>query len=179
MTMAIVPSLETPRLRLRPITLADASAMFALNSDPEVMRYTGEGAFADMAAAEAFLAAYDPYSQFQCGRMTLVLKATDEVIGWCGLKYHPDKDETDVGYRLMRRHWGKGYATESSRAALADGFTRLALTAVVANVHPDNHASRRVVEKLNFVHAEDREWGGDPWQIWRIDRGVWETRLSE
>lgn len=171
----IVPDLETPRLLMRKITVDDAPAMYELNSDPLVMRYTGEGAFKDMAAAEAFFAAYDPYSQFHCGRMTLVLKATGEVIGWCGLKYHPDKDETDLGYRLMRRHWGKGYATESSWAALADGFPRLDLTTVVANVHPDNPASRRVVEKLGFVHFEDREWGGDPWQIFRLDRATWET----
>lgn len=176
--MSIVPSLETPRLLLRPITVVDAPAMYELNSDPEVMRYTGEGPFKDLAAAEAFFAAYDPYSKHHCGRMTVVLKETGEILGWCGIKYHPDKDETDLGYRLMRRYWGQGYATESATVALTDGFQRLGLDSVIANVHPDNHGSLRVVDKLGFRYFEDREFDGFPWNIFRLERATWLSRLS-
>lgn len=170
----LVPDLESPRLRMHKMTVADAPAMYALNSDPLVMRYTGEGPFADLAAAERFFAAYDPYSVGKCGRMAIVLKETGETIGWCGLKFHPDKDEFDLGYRLMQRHWGKGYATESARAALADGFQRLGLASLIANVHPDNLSSHRVVAKLGFVYFEDREFDGEPWHIYRLDRPTWE-----
>ncbi len=145
--------LETERLLLRPLGPEDAEDMFALNSDPEVMKYTGDEPFADLEAARSFLAEYPKgqYQTYKVGRMAVQLKETGEVMGWCGLKYHADTGETDLGYRLMRKYWGKGYATEASLAHLEHALHTMGLKRVIARAMQNNHASIRVMEKCGFT----------------------------
>jgi RimJ/RimL family protein N-acetyltransferase len=75
------------------------------------------------------------------------------VIGVAGLTHLQDGPEVEVGYRFMRRCWGKGYATEAARASIDSGFAELGLERIVAVTTPDNRPSRRVMEKcgLTFV----------------------------
>jgi RimJ/RimL family protein N-acetyltransferase len=149
--------LETERLILRPLGPEDAVAMFELNSDPEVMRYTGDEPFADLEAARKFLAEYPKgqYETYRVGRMAVQLKSTGEVIGWCGLKYHVDSGETDLGYRLKRAWWGQGIATEASLAHLHHAVHTMGLKRVIARAMRENQASIRVMEKCGFVFEQD------------------------
>ncbi|MBP6514648.1 MAG: GNAT family N-acetyltransferase [Steroidobacteraceae bacterium] len=146
---------RTARLELRRFTTAEAQDFFDLNADPEVMRYTGEEPFASLAAARRFLADYDPYSRTGLGRWSLYLLATGEYIGWCGLKYLAHVDEVDVGYRLMRRAWGQGYATEAARFAMDFGFDERRLDVIVARAMHANGASIGVMKKLGMTWEKD------------------------
>ena len=80
----------------------------------------------------------------------LALDAKAEIIGWAGLQYLPELDETEVGFLLDRPFWGKGYATEAALASLRFGFEHCELDHTIALVHPENHASRRVIEKCGL-----------------------------
>ena len=161
-----VPILHTERLYLRPLHVGDAHLFWELNLHPDILRFTGDPPFPDIPAAADFLSQYDPYTPYARGRMAIILKSTGESIGWCGLKYHPDTDETDIGYRLLPRHWGLGYATEAARAAVTDGFTRLQLPHIIAQVHPQNTRSLRIISKLHMSYLRTYQWGPSDWDVY-------------
>lgn len=152
--MAIL--IETPRLLMKEIAEEDVPNLFHLNSDPEVIRYTGDKSFNNKTEAHEFIFRYrSVYQKYGCGRLSTFIKETGEYIGWCGLKYIVDKDETDLGYRLMKKYWGKGYATESAAACLDDGFKRLRLNKIYAIAVKDNIASINVFKKLSLNYVKD------------------------
>ncbi|MNU76505.1 anhydro-N-acetylmuramic acid kinase [compost metagenome] len=148
--------LETERLYLREMTPEDAESAYLLNLDPEVIRYTGDDPFESMEEAKAFLEKYDHYQKYGFGRWGVILKETNEYLGWCGLKYTPELDEFDIGYRFMRKFWGFGYATEAAEACLHYGFDQLTLPAIVGRAMPENGASVRVLEKIGLTYLENR-----------------------
>src|SRR5690606_30529073 len=78
------------------------------------------------------------------------LKETGEFIGWCGLKYLADENQTDLGYRLLKKHWNKGYATEASRACLDYGFHVLGLKKIIARAMKPNVNSIKIMQKLGM-----------------------------
>src|SRR5436190_21396022 len=94
--------LETPRLILRQFLEEDAEAMYWLNADPDVIKYTGDKAFGTIEESLNLIKNYDQYEKYKQGRLTVIVKDTNEIIGWCGLKYHIDSKETDIGYRLKK-----------------------------------------------------------------------------
>jgi RimJ/RimL family protein N-acetyltransferase len=141
---------ETERLILRAAESSDAEAAYAFNTDPEVMRYTGEPMPATVDEMRERILAYPDFEKHGFGRWLCVDKATNRVIGFCGLKYLEDLDEVDIGYRLLPSYWGRGLATEASRACLEFGFETLGLDYIIALVLPQNAASIRVLEKLGM-----------------------------
>ncbi len=145
---------ETPRLLLRPFHAVDAAGFYRMNNDPAVLRYTGDQAFASLAAAEQFIAQYDHYEQYGFGRWTLLRKTDQTYLGFCGLKYTPATKEVDLGYRLLREHWGKAYATEAAKACVAYGFDQLLLPKIVGRAQPANPASYRVLEKIGMQYEK-------------------------
>jgi len=146
---------ETDRLRHRALTISDAEALFALNGDPKVMKFTCEPLLESVRAAEDAIENYPDFDTVGYGRWACVLKETDQVIGFCGLKYLPDLDAVDVGYRFLPAYWGQGLATEACRACLAFGFDELQLDEIIALVLPANQPSARVAEKAG-MHCERR-----------------------
>ena len=150
--------LKTERLVLRRFTGADADDLFDLDGDPEVMRFLtgGKPTSRDEIREKTlprFLGYYERFAGF--GFWAAVEKPTGEFLGWFGL--HPpesgDLDEVELGYRLRRSVWGKGYATEGSRALIHKGFTDLGVRRVVAQTMAVNTASRRVMEKAGLMHV--------------------------
>jgi ribosomal-protein-alanine N-acetyltransferase len=141
---------ETARLLHRAMTADDAEAFLALNSDPDVMRYTGEPLLTSLDAAREALANYPDFDTVGYGRWACVLKETGQVIGFCGLKWLDDVGEVDVGYRLMPEFWGRGLASEACAASVAFGFDVIGLESIVGFVLPDNAASIRVLEKCGL-----------------------------
>jgi RimJ/RimL family protein N-acetyltransferase len=160
---------ETDRLRFRPITPDDAEAMMELNSDFEVVQYTGDVAFESVEAAREFLAGrLEVYHKYKRGRLIAELKSTGEILGWAGLRYDPEQDETDVGYRFHKKFWGNGYATESAKAFIDYGFNVLGLDRIVAHARKENVASLRVLEKCGMkIIGEDMDCGGEIF-VWEI-----------
>ena len=106
--------LETPRLILREFDISDAENLFLLNSDPDVIRYTGDVAFKNIDEAKALIENYVPYKRDGYGRWTVLLKDTNEFIGWGGLRFIEDTKNIDLGYRYMKKYWNKGYGTEAA-----------------------------------------------------------------
>ena len=148
--------LETPRLYLREMTPNDAEVAYILNLDPEVLQYTGDDPFESIEEAKSFLENYASYRTYGFGRWGMILKETDEYLGWCGLKYTPELDEFDIGYRLMKKFWGKGYATEAAEACLELGFNQFDMKTIVGRAIPANKASVRVLEKIGLTYLENR-----------------------
>jgi ribosomal-protein-alanine N-acetyltransferase len=100
------------------------------------------------------------WEQYGYGNWAVVPDGEPELVGWTGLQYLPELSETEVGFLLDRPHWGKGYATEAALACLRFGFERCNLDHIIALVHSDNLASRRVIEKCSLAYVDTLPlWG--------------------
>lgn len=148
--------LETERLVLRRLTEADLDNLVELDSDPAVMRFLSGGKPTPRDAIErvflpAFLSYYERYDGF--GFWAAIEKSGGVFLGW--FHFRPPQggppDEVELGYRLRKAAWGKGYATEGSRALIRKGFTELGVRRVVASTYQDNIGSRRVMEKIGMT----------------------------
>ena len=157
--------LTTRRLLLRTWNPEDAAFFYALNQDPEVMRYVGGDPFGSLAQALAFVQSYDQFERNGFGRWLVEDRLTGESLGWCGLKLETDgsgpedlKDGfIDLGYRFARKHWSRGLATEAGWACLCLGFQRLGMQRIIGRAVPENTASVRVLEKLGM----QKFWEGE------------------
>jgi ribosomal-protein-alanine N-acetyltransferase len=141
--------IETERLFLREFRTADAKHMFELNADPEVIRHTGDLPFVSLTEAKEFLENYSDYQVNGFGRWAVILKESEEFLGWCGLKLN-EEQLVDIGFRFFRKNWNKGFATESAKATLAYGFNTLNIDAIIGRASSENKYSIRVLEKLNM-----------------------------
>ena len=148
--------LETPRLFLRKKRIEDAPFLLELNSNPLVIQYTGDVAFKNLKEAENIVGyIMNQYTQNGYGRLLVIEKATGNYLGWCGLKYHADSKETDIGYRFLQSEWGKGYATEAAKACIEYGFSNLQLTRIIGNAMKQNVASINVFKKLDMIYFDE------------------------
>lgn len=142
---------QTPRLLLRQFTEADAPLILELNSDPEIVKYVHEPTLkTEEQARKILIDIILPQYKNNLGRWAIHVKDTNEFIGWCGLKYRPEPDEIDLGYRLMQKAWGKGYATEAAQQTLDHGFKVLNLKLITGRAHIENTASIKVLEKIGM-----------------------------
>jgi RimJ/RimL family protein N-acetyltransferase len=151
--------IETERLLLRTFTLEDAELVFELNKDPEVIRYTGDP-LRDLAHAKEVLekVILPQYALYNHGRWAVVVKPgldpdNTGFIGWCGLKARPERNEIDLGYRFMKKSWGRGYATEAAFACLNYGFSKLKINRIVGRAMPQNIPSLKVLEKCGMQYV--------------------------
>lgn len=145
---------DTPRLRLRQFTPSDQPALLRVFGDPEVMRF-GDGAQPPEYVDGWLTSCSHSYERRGYGPWAMVEKGSDEMIGYCGLFYYPDingRPEVEIGYRLARAWWGRGYATEAVTAARDYAFHTLGLPRLVALIDPTNTSSIRVAEKAGMRH---------------------------
>ena len=184
--------LETERLLLRRFTEDDVDALFELDGDPAVMRYITGGRATSREEIEGdVLPAYlDYYERFAgYGFWAVIEKASGQFVGWFHFRPEADAkpDEVELGYRLRRSAWGKGYATEGSRALIDKGFTELGVERVVAFTMVVNVASRRVMEKagLRYVRTFRAPWpdpieGDEEGDVeYALLRSEWEQQLRK
>ncbi|MBT8260552.1 MAG: GNAT family N-acetyltransferase [Bacteroidia bacterium] len=147
---------KSKRLYLRELNINDAENFYKLNLDPEVLKYTGDKPFINIEEANNFLKEYvNQYKKYKMGRWAICLNDTNKMIGWCGLKYHPKQKYVDIGFRLFKKHWNKGYATEASLLALDYGFNTLENNKIVAHVYNENVASQKVVLKTGMTFSKN------------------------
>jgi RimJ/RimL family protein N-acetyltransferase len=168
--------LETTRLLLKPMVLEDAAGLYQLNSDPDVVRYTGDVQMKSIEEATQFLKNYNVFERFGRGRLSTFIKETGEYIGWCGIAYLSNKNKFDIGYRLMKKFWGNGYATEAAEVCLVDGFTRLGLDKIIASAMNANTASINVFKKLGLTYSYDENCGCQPSVVYTITKAEWQDR---
>ncbi|MFZ6692512.1 GNAT family N-acetyltransferase [Undibacterium sp. SXout20W] len=145
--------LTTRRLRLRPLRTSDAENMFAVYSDPKVMRYGSTPVWSSVETAHTSLARTDTgMKDRQFLRLALTLGDADRFIGDCCLfKFDEQCRHAEVGYSMDTNYWGQGYMHEALIALLNYGFDHLHLNRVEADVDPRNTASMACLERLGFV----------------------------
>jgi RimJ/RimL family protein N-acetyltransferase len=157
--------LETQRLVLRRFSMNDVDNLVNLDADPDVMRFITGGVPTSRDEIEnevlpAFLGYYERYEGY--GFWAVIEKEAGEFLGWFHFRPRADAapGEVELGYRLRKSAWGKGYATEGSRALIRKGFTELGVQRVTAEAMAVNTASRRVMEKagLRLVRAFHQPW---------------------
>lgn len=150
---------------MRRLTMADVDSMFALDSDPEVMRYLPEEEPTrdriEQSVLPYLLAEYDRSPGL--GLWAAIEHGSDEFLGWMCLrttKGHAP-DDVELGYRLRRAVWGKGLATEGSRALIGYGFDVVGVARVWAETREANKASQRVMAKAGLRFARTFPHNGD------------------
>lgn len=194
--------LETERLMLRRFTQADVDNLVALDSDPEVMRFLTGGAPTPRAVIEnetlpRILRDYERFAGY--GVCAAIEKSSGDFVGWLSLRPYDaaDPGTVELGYRLRRESWGRGYATEGARALIRKAFTELGARRVYATTYQDNLASRRVMEKAGLTlertfrltlaelvaeggsHLAAQElWEGDDVE-YALEKAEWERREAE
>ncbi|MEU4293530.1 GNAT family N-acetyltransferase [Kribbella sp. NPDC026596] len=177
--------METERLRLRRFTAADVELLTGLDSDPGVMRFlTGQPTPREEIENVVLPAILKVYAEHpQLGTFAAHQKSDGAFIGWFGLQPTTDATTVGVGYRLNRTAWGKGYATEGTRALIDKAFTELGMERVVADTMAVNHRSRAVMRRsgLRFVriyheHFDDPLPGTAFGEVeYAVDRRTWEA----
>jgi len=175
--------LETSRLILRQFTGDDVDNLFDLNNDPQVMRYLtgGRPTPREIIRDEIIpfhLAVYERLDRL--GTWAAESTATGEFLGWFHFRPDPGGDVTniDIGYRLRRSAWNKGYATEGSQALISRGFTDLGIEQVFAHTLTVNAASRRVLEKCGLALVRTTPYEG-PGIIEGAEQGEAEYALTK
>lgn len=178
---------ETPRLRLRVWRDADREPFAALNADPVVMAYFPS--VIDRATSDAGIDAWRAqFAEQGWSDWAVEVKGGAPFIGFVGLtvprRVLPFSPCVEIGWRLARAHWGRGYATEAATGALRVGFERLGLAEIVSFTTLANARSRAVMERIgmhdahaDFEHPGVPEGHGlRPHCLYRITRDAWAAR---
>lgn len=161
--------IETERLILRELELSDAEGMFELDSNPNVHLFVGNKPVKHIDESIEYIKfVHKQYKDLGTGRWAVVLKETNEFIGWSGIKFITDeinnhKNFYELGYRFIEKHWGKGYATEAGKAFINRAFNEMKVDVLYAYADAGNENSRKILEKLgfrfvnSFVYEEELE----------------------
>ena len=154
--------IETERLILRELRLTDLEGMFALDSDPKVHRFLGNKPVKTKAESQKILEnIINQYKERGIGRFATIEKSSGDFIGWSGIRLNTEYNMNgftkyyDVGYRLIPKYWGKGYATESGKAAVNYAFDVLKFPELYATTEINNQASHNALLKIGLRYVED------------------------
>lgn len=151
--------LQTDRLTLRPLIAADAELYAGMRYHPEVAKWLSPADLDPIDAARAAIERFElswqerryaPWGLFRDGWL----------IGHGGLNFVPEFEATEVLWALHPDAWGKGYATEMARAALAFGFETIGLASIFAITKPDNTASQAVMKRLGLSYHRNVVYKG-------------------
>jgi len=164
--------LETERLVLKQLALEDLALFIDLDSDPEVMRYLTGGKPQSREHYEKRVPELLKYTSENpgLGLWPTYLKETDEFIGWYILRHLPNGGEVELGFRLKKKFWGKGYSTEAGKALIKHGFETVGLTKIAAIVDPENLASQAVIKKIGLKEKGTGVWYGEECLYFEVRR---------
>lgn len=173
--------IETPRLRLRRWDDRHRDAFAAMHADPEVMADYG-GPIDRSESHEKFERYVTAQRDHRMSRWAV--ESPDGVfLGYAGVmrrlsKEHPLGEHFEVGWRFVRHAWGRGYATESAKAALRHAAHHVGLREILSYTSPDNERSQAVMARLDLVRDPTRDFTiltsrGEPWQglVWVVPSG--------
>lgn len=153
-------NLETQRLIIREIEMTDVDDFFEMDSDPEVHKYILQTPVKSKdEVTEVIKMLRQQYKENGIARWAVTDKVSGEMLGWCGIKFYTDElnghqNFYEHGYRFKQKHWGKGYATESSKAVLDWAFDNLDANTIYAITDLGNAGSIHVLTKLGFELKE-------------------------
>ena len=164
-------SIETERLVLRELLLSDVEGMFELDSNPNVHIFLGNNPITDIQESiDQIKNIQQQYKDFGTGRWAVILKETNEFLGWSGIKFitneiNNHKNFYEIGYRFIEKNWGKGYATEAGKAFVDYAFNKLNAKALYAYADAGNKNSRIILEKLGLQYVNSFEYEGET-EVW-------------
>ncbi len=166
--MTVIASTE--RTLVRAFTLDDLDALAEIQADQAVMRYVSSRSLTrdETAAQIDRILAYQRALGFSL--WAVVDRMSGALLGRAGLLVQiiDGAPEVEVAYLLARGAWGRGLGTEVAGAVLQHAREVVGLRRVIALVHPQNHASARVVEKLGFARERRIEWHGEPRDVFSV-----------
>jgi RimJ/RimL family protein N-acetyltransferase len=169
-----VTSLETPRLRLRPFRAGDLEPYAAMCADPEVMRYVGDRGVLSRDDAWRQMAMLAGHWQLRgFGMWAVEERGTGGFVGRVGLHYPEGWPDREIAWALARPYWGRGYALEAARAALAEAFGRLGWPRVISLIDPANARSVRLAERLGERLAGTATVRGHCLSVYALERAAW------
>jgi len=150
-----IPTLQARILTLRPMQPSDAEVLHHIYQSEGVLRYFPNPNPPPLDRVQRFVTGQQAHwEKYGYGNWGILPDGESEIIGWAGLQFLPELNETEVGFLLDRPFWGKGYATTAALASLDFGFGQVKLDHIIALVHPDNLASRRVIEKCGMTYVQ-------------------------
>jgi RimJ/RimL family protein N-acetyltransferase len=180
--------LTSARLRLRPWRDEDLPAFAALNADPEVMEYMPKCLTREESDGMA-ARIRDGLAQRGFGTWAVEVFGVSEFIGFTGLSVPSYETHftpcVEIAWRLARRFWGFGYATEAARLALDYGFQIAGLEEIVSFTFVGNLRSRRVMERLGMTYSAEDDFEHPRLSeghrlrshvLYRMNRGAWEDQ---
>jgi [ribosomal protein S5]-alanine N-acetyltransferase len=170
---------ETERLIFRTHEAADEAAFIGMHTDPEVRRYVGGQAW-PLEKAQHRFREYLGRPTETYGLWATILKEETRYIGCCGLRAAPGGKAAHLGYYFARAYWGRGLASEASKAFIDFAFRRLGLVKVVADVQEGNLASEHILRKFGFrsVGREEIPVSGRVLLFYELSRIEWEHKST-
>lgn len=173
---------ETERLILREILPTDVEGMYQLDADPDVHKYLGNKPVTSREqTVEVINFIRQQYIDNGIGRWAIIDKKSHEFLGWTGLKLVTDetnhhKNYYDLGYRLIKKYWGKGIATESAFASLEYAFDKLDAKEVYAMADCENNGSNNILKKVGLDFIETFDLDGTKHNWYKIDKPGFENK---
>ena len=170
--------IETKRLIIRDLEEYDAQGVYELDSDPEVHEFLGKKPIKTIKEAKQaidFIRAQ--YVKNGIGRWAIVDKKTEDFIGWTGLKYEQGLRKEfsyyDLGYRLRKKYWGNGIATETAIESMKYGFEKLNLKEIGAAADVNHLASNKIINKIGLKFIETFDYDGITHNWYNISKTEW------
>ncbi len=178
-TVTNIPTLRSDRLLLRPLDEHDIAPLQQIMGKPGMLRYfPNQEPPATEKVARLIASQIEHWNKHGYGWWAVDFGPKEGFIGWAGLQYLPETDETEIAYLLDSSYWGKGLGTEAARAGVHYGFKELDLDQIVAIVHPKNIASQRVAQKAGLVFTNESVYFGMDCFRYALSRPDFDIGLS-
>ena len=162
---------KTERLCLRPFSKEDLNAYAEIMGDHEVGKWFPKGTGYTREEAEKSLdSILKHWDNHGFGIWAMTGKERESLLGRCGLNLITETSEVELDFVVARSFWGRGYATEAAKAALAYGFDVIGLGRIIALAKPENISSRRVIEKTGMRYVKNAEYWGITCAYYSISR---------
>lgn len=146
--------IETNRLIIRNWTIEDVQDYYAIVSDPDVMKFIGNGKPQSYEEAELYVKkCIKSAAEIGWSRFAVVDKETNELMGFCGFAHY--NNELDFGWRYAKKFWGRGFGTEAAKAVLKFGIKKFKFSRIVCISYPENRGSIRIIEKIGMKFEKE------------------------
>ena len=174
--------LHSSRLSYRAILDSDLDDMYLLDSDPDVHIYLGNNPVTSKKQSADIIANIrNQYKENGFGRWAIIEKESNAFIGWSGLKLEkglrPEFSYYDIGYRLIKKYWGKGYATEAALTSLKYGFQEMKLDQICGAADVNNHASNHILAKIGMIQKEPFVFQGVKCNWYELTKDQWAQKV--
>jgi RimJ/RimL family protein N-acetyltransferase len=176
--MIDIPIISTERLVLRAFAASDLDSFAKMNADPQVVAFLGNGQPVDRQESWKIMAWLLGHWQLRgFGSWAVEERETKRFVGRVGLFYPEGWPGIEISYVLVRSAWGKGYATEGARAAMCHAFEKIKIPRMISLIHPANHSSVKVAEKLGETFERQTEFNGKTLLIYGRDNPTTSVQL--